>query len=173
MSDKVACISKHLPSLWPHMDIRFNIVLENYHYFDCLFLFFSSILRLRQPCCRGVLGCCCSFPWFAVSPPLPGLLPDSADDAATSKTLPQPRLSIKCLKSELSLTWPSSKVPGTWKASVKLWNTADYRLRSVDNCSFTLMVNHANDAMIGESLLVNFLKINHSLFKVCTTRALF
>lgn len=173
MSDKVACICKHLPSLWPHMDIRFNIVLENYHYFDCLFLFFSSILRLRQPCCRGVLGCCCSFPWFAVSPPPPGLLPDSADDAATSKTLPQPRLSIKCLKSELSLTWPSSKVPGTWKASVKLWNTADYRLRSVDNCSFTLMVNHANDAMIGESLLVNFLKINHSLFKVCTTRALF
>lgn len=72
---------------------------------------FLSTPRLWQSCWQYVWGCFCSSPWFAASPPLPDLLPDSAGGAATTQSLQQPHPNIRCLRSALSSTWPSSKVP--------------------------------------------------------------
>lgn len=67
--------------------------------------------RLWQPCWRCVWGCFCFSPWFAASRPPPDRLPDSAGDAAITRNRLQPRPNIRCPRSALSSTWPSSKVP--------------------------------------------------------------
>lgn len=84
-----------------------------------------STSRSIQPCWRYVWGYFCSSPWFAASPPPTNLLPDTAGDAATTWSHQQPRANIRCPRSALSSTWPSSKVPEPGLPSVSHCLTSD------------------------------------------------